>query len=119
MGLEKPYGAKPLFRGENMSTYDIAIRWIGNGFIKNWWSYHKADAYMPSRTSPENKPFHRFAGRHKRMGATRGCTRKQFDIRPFKAFTNFKSRTSIPHHHEINWSTFHFRFGIKRNKFFY
>lgn len=102
-----------------MSTYDFFQSWIGNGFIKNWWSYHKGQSYKYVKQSPANKPFARWCGRHKRIGATSDVVRKQFDPRPFKVFLKFKSSSSIPYDFKMNWTTFHFRFGQKRNKFYY
>lgn len=103
-----------------MSTFNYFFGWIGNGFIKNWWGYYKANDYKRSKISPANrKTFVRYCGRHKRIGATWGIAHKQFDPRPFKIYLKFNGRNSIPYDFQMNWGTFHFRFGKKRNKFFY
>ena len=104
-----------------MSTYEFFKGWVGNGFIKSYWGEHHGQEWSwgKIRTSPANKPFARFCGRHKRIGATRGVAHKQFDPEPFKVFKKFNARTSIPNDFEMNWATFHFRFGIKRSKYFW
>lgn len=66
------------------------------GFYKTYWNVRE-DPYHNKRMSPAKKPFIRFVGRHKRSGATYGCSLKQFDVKRAKVFNKFHSRTCIPY----------------------
>ena len=78
-----------------MSAFDEQMREF-RGFYKTYWA-SKYDFYYNTRMSPANKPFARFCGRHKRSGATYGCSHKQFDIKRQRVFHKFRARTCIPH----------------------
>lgn len=108
-----------------MNVFETQIKQIGNGFIKTYWKYHKAGVgygFAPSHITPTSLPFKRVNGRHKRLGASKGCHAKQFDISSHKVFKTFKSRNSIPL--RFNMCNGVFRFGRKdcmhlKTKFLY
>lgn len=109
-----------------MSTFKTQLQEVGNGFIKNYWRYYKADQYNISRMTPTTVELYpiQCKGMHKRLGASKGVHCKQFDIAPFRAFKKFGGRTSLPHDFQMNKHMFHFRFGRKNgmhisNKFLY
>lgn len=76
-----------------MSSFDENIQEF-NGFVKGYWAKRQYYSYN-THVSPECKPFARYIGRHKRSGATYGCSLKQFDIKRARIFRKFSSRKSI------------------------
>ncbi|MBP5421725.1 MAG: hypothetical protein J6Y78_04685 [Paludibacteraceae bacterium] len=66
------------------------------GFYKTYWATREY-FYYNHRISPAHKPFPRFVGRHKRSGATYGCSLKQFDVERQRVFHKFRGRKSVPY----------------------
>lgn len=70
------------------------------GFIKIYWACRE-HPYHNKRMSPANKPFARFCGRHKRSGASYGCSFKQFDVGRHKVYNKFRGRKSVPYEYTM------------------
>ena len=66
------------------------------GFYNNW-RICREHPYHNRRMSYYCKPFNRFVGRHKRSGASYGCSLKQFDTKRAKVYNKFRDRTCVPY----------------------
>ncbi len=70
-----------------------------------------------NRVSIAKKPFNRFVGRHKRLGASSCCHLKQFDVSRAKAYCKFNTRRNVPYTFEVPHTVW--GFGVIKSKFLY